>query len=193
MEQQKECCATLLELWTLDFGIWYSKIDNFRLCGYTNSDWASSLDDRRTFSANLFTLGSSVVSWSSTKQATTSLSTSKTEYIATSSADCQAVWLSRVLADLQQEQRGETEIFCDNNKTISMTKNSTLHSRTKHIDIRYHFICDMVAKEEILLEYCSKQEQLADVLTKASSEEKFCYFRGFFGVCSFESRGNVKK
>ena len=98
-----------------------------------------------------------------------------------------------MLVDLQQEQRGETEIFCDNNKTISMTKNSTLHRRTKHIDICYHFICDLVAKEEILLEYCSTQEQLADVLTKALWEEKLCYFRGLFCVCSFESRGNVKK
>jgi len=98
-----------------------------------------------------------------------------------------------VLTDLQQEQRGATEIFCDNKATISMTKNPAFHSRTKHIDIRYHFIRDLVAKEEILLEYCSTQEQLTDILTEALSKEKFCYFRGLFGVCSFELRGNVKE
>ncbi|XP_049360646.1 secreted RxLR effector protein 161-like [Solanum verrucosum] len=85
---------------TLDFGIWYSKTDNFILCGYTNSDWASSLDDRRSVSANVFTLGSGVVTWSSKKQDTTSLSTSEAEYIAATSAACQAIWLRRVLADL---------------------------------------------------------------------------------------------
>jgi len=172
---------------TLDYGIWYSNTNNFRLCGYTDSDYGSSLDDRRSVSANVFTLGSGAVTWSSKKQATATLSTSETEYIAATSAACQAVWLRRVLADLQQVQKGATEIFCDNKATISMTKNPTFHSRTKHIDIRYHFIRDLVAKEEILLEYCKTQDQLADVLTKALSKEKFCYFRGLFGVCSFES------
>ena len=99
-----------------------------------------------------------------------------------------------MLADLQQEQqRGEIEIFCDNKATISMTKKPTFHNRTKHIDIRHHCIHDLLSKEEILLEYCSTLEQLADVLTKALWEEKLCYFRGLFCVCSFESRGNVKK
>ena len=96
-----------------------------------------------------------MITWSSKKQATVALSTSEAEYIA---ATCQAIWLRRVLADLQQEQKGATEIFCDNKATISMTKNLTFHSRTKHIDIRYHFIRDLVAKEEITLEYCSTHE-----------------------------------
>jgi len=103
---------------TLDYGIWYSNTNNFRLCGYTDSDYGSSLDDRRSVSANVFTLGSGAVTWSSKKQATTTLSTSEAEYIAATSATCQAVWLRRVLADLQQVQKGATEIFCDNKKTI---------------------------------------------------------------------------
>jgi len=73
-----------------------------------------------------------------------------------------------------------------------MTKNPAFHSRTKHIDIRFHFIRDLVAKEEITLKYCSTQEQLADILTKSLSKEKFFYFRAFLGVCNFESRGSVE-
>ena len=73
-----------------------------------------------------------------------------------------------------------------------MTKNPTFHSRTKHIELRHHFIRDLVAKEEIALKYCSTEEQLADILTKALSKEKFCYFRGLLGVCNFESRGSVE-
>ena len=90
---------------TLDYGIWYSNTNNCRLCGYTDYDYESSLDDRRSVSANVFTLGSGVVTWSSKKQATTSLSTSEAEYIAATSPACQAVWLRRVLSDLQQQQR----------------------------------------------------------------------------------------
>jgi len=85
------------------------------------------------------------------------LSTSKTKYVAATLAACQAIWLRRFLADLQQEYKVTTKIFCDNKTTISMTNNPTFHSRTKHI--RYHFICDLVVKEKISLEYCSTQEQ----------------------------------
>jgi len=162
---------------TLEFDIWYSKVSEFRLCGFTDSDWASSLDDRRSVSANAFTLGSEVITWSSKKQATVPLSSTKAEYIAATSSACQANWLRRVLADLEQEQKGAIEIYCDNKAAISMTKNPTFHSRTKHIDIRYHFIRDMVAKKEINLIYCSTQEQLADVLRKSLSKQRFCYLR----------------
>ncbi|KAF2317452.1 hypothetical protein GH714_022406 [Hevea brasiliensis] len=136
--------------------------------------------------------GSGVITWSSKKQATVALSTSEAEYIVATSAACQTIWLRRLLVNLQQEQKGATEIFCDNKTTISMTKNPTFHSRTKHIELRHYFIRDLVAKEEIALKYRSTNEQLADILTKALSKEKFCYFRGLLGVCNFESRGSVE-
>lgn len=69
------------------------------------------------------------------------------------------------------------KILCDNKATIAMTKNSTFHSRTKHIDIRYHFICNLTAKGEIELKFCSTRDQIADVLTKALPQVKHDYFR----------------
>ncbi|XP_016681202.1 secreted RxLR effector protein 161-like [Gossypium hirsutum] len=102
----------------LAYGVWYSKTSNFRLCGFTDSDWASSLDDRRSVSTNDFTLGSGVITWSSKKQATAARSTSEAEYIAATSAACQAIWLRRVLADLQHEQNGATKIFCDKKQQL---------------------------------------------------------------------------
>ncbi|CAL5390436.1 unnamed protein product [Camellia sinensis] len=178
---------------TMDYGIWYAKVFNFKLCGFTDSNWASSLDDRRSISANVFTLGSGVITWSSKKQATVALSSSEAEYVAATSAACQAIWLRRILAELQQRQEGATEIFCDNKTTIFMTKSPAFHSRTKHIDMRLHFIRDLVAKEEVTLKYCTTHEQLADILTKSLSKEKFFYFRAFLGVCNFESRGSVEE
>ncbi|KAL0558837.1 hypothetical protein IC582_003419 [Cucumis melo] len=78
---------------TIEYGIWYSKVSDFKLCGFTDSDWASSLDDRRSVSANVFTLGLGVITWSSKKQATAALTSSEAEYAAATSAACQAIWL----------------------------------------------------------------------------------------------------
>lgn len=177
---------------TMEYGIMYSKVPDLRLCGFTDSDWASSLDDRKSVSASVFTLGSGVITWSSKKQPMTALSSTEAEYVAATSAACQAIWLRRLLAEVNQEQEGATEIFCDNVAAISMSKNPAFHSRTKHIDIRHHFIRDLVAEGKITLEYCSTHEQVADILTKSLSKEKFCYFRSMMGVRKFELREGVE-
>ncbi|KAA0058475.1 Retrovirus-related Pol polyprotein from transposon TNT 1-94 [Cucumis melo var. makuwa] len=147
----------------------------------------------RSVSTNVFTLGSGVNTWRSKKQATVALSSSEAEYAAATSTTCQAIWLRRMLTELQHEQEGATVIFCDNKATISMMKNPTFHSQTKHIDIRFHFIRDLVAKEEVSLSYCSTHEQWTDILTKTLSKEKFCYFRAMMGISKFESRGTIEE
>ncbi|KAA0058958.1 retrovirus-related Pol polyprotein from transposon TNT 1-94 [Cucumis melo var. makuwa] len=94
------------------------------------------------------------------KQATVALSSSEAEYGAATLATCQAIWLRRMLTELQHEQEGASVIFCDNKAMISMTKNLTFHSRTKHIDIRFHFIGDLVAKEVSLSYYSTHSSGL---------------------------------
>jgi len=111
--------------------------------------------------------------------------------MAATSACCQAVWLRKLLVDLQQQQIGPTEIWCDNKATIAMTKNPVFHSRTKHIDTRYHFIRDLVAGGIISLEFCGTNKQTADVLTKSLPRNKHDFFRRQMGVCDFEERGSV--
>ncbi|XP_020533827.1 uncharacterized mitochondrial protein AtMg00810-like [Jatropha curcas] len=134
---------------TMEYGIWYSKSSNFKLYGFTDSDWTGLLDDRQIISANVFTLGSGVITWSSKKQATVALSTSEAKYIIATSAACQAIWLRKVLADLQQEQKGAIKIFSNNKAIISMTKNPTFHSRIKHVELRHHYIHDLVARKKL--------------------------------------------
>ncbi|XP_016706152.1 uncharacterized mitochondrial protein AtMg00810-like [Gossypium hirsutum] len=102
IEQQNGSYSTLLELWSMAF----------------DSDWESSLDDRRSVSANVFTLGSGVITWSSKKQATTALLTLEAEYVTTTAVACQAIWLRRMLADFQQEKKCATEIH-DKESNIS--------------------------------------------------------------------------
>ncbi|GJW10024.1 retrovirus-related pol polyprotein from transposon TNT 1-94 [Tanacetum coccineum] len=105
------------------------------------------------------------------------------EYIAVTSEACQAVWLRRLLNDLHKEQQGFTILFCDNKATITMTKNPAFHNRTKHIDIRYHFIRTLAAKGEIVLKYYGTKEQVVDLLTKSISSSQHAYLRKRLGVC----------
>ncbi|KAJ8616030.1 hypothetical protein MRB53_035402 [Persea americana] len=181
---------------TAEFGIWYSSkcsmTDNGKLYGYSDSDFGSCLDDRRSISAHVFSLGSGVVAWSSKKQPITALSSTEAEYVAVAFAACQAVWIRGILSELQEQSKAPTIIFCDNKSTIFMTKNAALHSRTKHIDTRMHFIRDLVTGKVVDIQYCSTHDQLADVLTKALPKDKFIRFRTLLGVCNYESRGSVE-
>ena len=148
-----------------------------RLIGHTDSDRARCIDDRRSTSGYVFQLGSKVISWSSKKQATVALCSVEAKYVAATSAACEAIWLRRILGNLQIKTERPTTLFCDNMSAIAMTKNSVFHSRTTHIEIRHHFIRELVEKEEIDLQFCKTDEQLADMFTKVVPSEKFAYFR----------------
>lgn len=158
-------------------GIKYVKEEKNELVGYSDSDWAGSIDDRKSTSGYIFCLGSKIISWSSKKQKTIALSSAEAEYIAATDAACEAVWLRRVLLDLQQTQVQPTIIYCDNMSAIALSKNPVFYARSKHIELRHHFIRDLVNKEEIILKYVGTNEQAADFLTKAVTIEKFRKFK----------------
>jgi hypothetical protein len=90
---------------------------------------------------------------------------------------------------LKQKQQDATIIYCDNMSTISISKNPVFHSRTKHIDIKYHFIRDRVAKGEFELKFCKTNDQLVDIFTKALPREKFHYMRKMLGITSLSIKG----
>ncbi|XP_059281755.1 secreted RxLR effector protein 161-like [Lycium ferocissimum] len=177
---------------TLEYDIWYPHVSAFRLLGFTDSDWADSMGHKKSILGNVFSLGSGAITWSSEKQVTTTLSSSEAEYVAATSAACQCIWLRRILADLYQKQEKATDIFCDNKSSIAMTKNPAFHGRTKHIDSCFHFIRELVEKEDIILKFCNTNEQVVDILTKALPYQNHVYFRSLLGVSEFESRGNVE-
>lgn len=151
---------------TKGYGIKYTQEKESILVGFTDSDWVGAIDDRRSTSGHVFFLGSKVISWSSKKQSTVALSTAEAEYILAISIVCQAVWIRRILADLCQEQNTTTNLYCDNRSTIAMTKNPVFHSRSKHIELRHHFIKKLVEDGEIELKLCGTDEQIADVFKK---------------------------
>ena len=125
---------------TKKVGILYKKENGNNLVGFTDSDWAGSLDDRKSTSGYIFCLGSNVIAWSSKKQKTVALSSAEAEYIAATDAACEAIWLRRLLSDLQQKIEEPTVICCDNMSTIAMTKNPVFHARTKHIEAPFYLL-----------------------------------------------------
>jgi hypothetical protein len=125
-----------------------------------------------------------MVSWESRKQPIVTLSSVEAEYITTTSATCQAVWMRRILKDLLQEQQEPTTIFCDNNSTIMLSKNHVFHKKTKHIDTRYHFIRELVNNKEICLEFRKSKEQVTNIFTKALARDAFQRLLSSLGVCA---------
>ncbi|CAL9029386.1 unnamed protein product [Prunus brigantina] len=125
---------------TLNYGIEYVKNKSAILIGFCDADWAGSEDDSRSTSGYAFSFGSGAFSWASVKQNTVALSTAEAEYVSAAEATAQAIWLRFVLDDFGELQTEATPLFCDNMSTISMAKNPVFHQRTRHINMRYHFI-----------------------------------------------------
>ncbi|KAK4387768.1 Retrovirus-related Pol polyprotein from transposon RE2 [Sesamum angolense] len=178
---------------TKDFGIWYKSTNDAKLVGYTDSDWAGSVDDMKSTSGYTFSLGSGIFSWASKKQATVAQSSAEAEYIAAAATSNQAIWLRRILEDIGEKQEEPTTIYCDNKSAIAITKNPVQHSRTKHIDIKYHSLREATTRGEIELKYCNTEEQLADIFTKALPRNKFEELRMKIGVCHKHIKGSIRR
>ncbi|XP_019179616.1 PREDICTED: uncharacterized protein LOC109174842 [Ipomoea nil] len=166
---------------TQSVGLWYPKEGSFDLVGYSDADFAGCRIDRKSTSGTCQFLGGRLVSWFSKKQHSIATSTAEAEYIAAGSCCAQILWMTHQLKDYGINAR-EVSIKCDNTSAIAITHNPVLHSRTKHIDIKYHFIRDHVERKDISLEYVNTGDQLADILTKPLSEARFSTLRHEIGM-----------
>ena len=138
--------------------------------------------DRKSTSGTCQFLGTSLVSWSSRKQASVALSSTEAEYVAAASCCSQILWMKQTLQDYGLSF-DRVPIFVDNLSAISIAKNNVLYSRTKHIDIRFHFLRDNHETGHIDLNRVPSERQTADILTKPLEQDTFARLRGEFGVC----------
>ncbi|KAD4584677.1 hypothetical protein E3N88_22278 [Mikania micrantha] len=171
---------------TFNFGITYSKSSTGKLQVFTDSDYAQDIEDRRCTSGYVFLLSDAAISWSSRKQDIVALSSTEAEYVAAANCACHCVWLKGLLGELTGKKLGIVEINCDNNSTINLSMNPVMHRRTKHIDVRYHFLRELVNKDEVKLLFCPSIEQIADAMTKPIKLETFEKFRDCMGVRMIE-------
>ena len=160
----------------------YQKTDGSTLSGYSDANWAGDLNDRHSTSGNVFFLANGAISWLSKKQATVALSTAESEYIALSQAAQEAIWLRRLLQDIGMKFESPTQVNEDNQGAIAMAKNPVAHARTKHIDIRYHFVREAIQDKEIVVKYIPTHEMIADILTKALPRQQFVKLMYLMGL-----------
>ncbi|KAG8478195.1 hypothetical protein CXB51_027990 [Gossypium anomalum] len=178
---------------TLNFGVKFGRSKELKLVGYSDSDWASSVDDMKSTSGYFFSLESSVFSWSSKKQQTVAQSTAEAEYIAAATAVNQAIWLRKLLDDLNARQMEATKIKVDNQSAVAIAKNPVFHGKTKHFKIKYHFVREAELVKEIYLVHCCSKDQLADVLTKPLAAGRFECLREEIGVCCLVAKEECSK
>ncbi|WVZ49176.1 hypothetical protein U9M48_000553, partial [Paspalum notatum var. saurae] len=150
---------------TPELGLWYSSGSSLFLRGFSDADHAGCRIDRKSTSGTCQLLGTSLVSWSSRKQASVSLSTTEAEYIAAASCCSQLLWMKATFSDFGL-RFGKIPLLVDSTSAISVAKNPVLHSRTKHIDVRFHFLRDHYEKGDIDLVHVASENQLADIFTK---------------------------
>ncbi|KAH7852964.1 hypothetical protein Vadar_031538 [Vaccinium darrowii] len=161
-------------LGTVNLGLKFEKrisVDHL-VAGFVDSDYAGDLDKRRSTTGYVFTMAGGPVSWRCTLQSTIALSTTEAEYMAVTEAIKEAIWLQGLVTDLGVEQEHVT-VYCDSQSAIHLAKNQVHHSRTKHIDVRFHFIREVIEDGEVLLEKIGTVDNPADMLTKVVTGVKF--------------------
>lgn len=155
---------------TMDVKLTYGRDDTEGLHGFCDADWASDTTDRRSVTGYVFVLQGGAITWSSKKQPTVALSTTEAEYMSMASATQEGIWLHYLYNELFGS-RGKLEqicIFGDNKSAIMLSdKTTSFHPRTKHIDIRHHFIRQTVSDGTIKFTHISTNNMTADCLTKA--------------------------
>ena len=170
---------------TKDYGLFYKKGDlKGELIGYSDSDFAGDCNDWKSTSGHIFFFGGMAVSWSYQKQSIVALSSCEAEYIAATSATCQAVWMNRLIGELMSNEATKVKLLVDNQSAITLSKNPVHHNRTKHIDTRYHFIRQCVEDRKIEIAFVRTEDQLADMFTKALGRQKFQEMRDRIGIRS---------
>nr|GEV15924.1 hypothetical protein [Tanacetum cinerariifolium] len=167
---------------TIHMGLWYLKDTGFELTAFSDSNHAGCLDSRKSTSGGIqFLGGDKLVSWSSKNQDCTTMSSAEAEYVSLSTCCAQVLWLRTQLTDYGF-YFDKIPMYCESKAAIAISCNPVQHSRTKHIDVRYHFIKEKVENGIVELLFVETEYQLADLFTKALSGDRFKYLISRLGM-----------
>ncbi|XP_039683885.1 secreted RxLR effector protein 161-like [Medicago truncatula] len=140
--------------------------------GYVDANYAGNVDTRKSLSGFVFTLYGTTISWKANQQSVVALSTTQVEYITPVEGVKEAIWLKGMIGELGITQEC-VKIHCDSQSAIHLANHQVYHERTKHIDIRLHFVRDMIESKEIVVEKMASEENPADVFTKSLPRSRF--------------------
>lgn len=184
----KRIIAYLIE--TVNMGIEFRASETgVQLVGYSDADFASDIATRRSTTGYAFCMANGIVTWSSQRQKLVSMSTTESEYIAASTATKEAVWLRALLSELGYLRDKPTKLYVDNQSAIRLIHNPEFHKRTKHIDVKFHYIREKVEDGEINVIFVPTEAQLADIFTKALPKSRFIELYTNLGLCIKRSDG----
>ncbi|KAK2402146.1 putative mitochondrial protein [Trifolium repens] len=175
---------------TVHYGVLFpysSNRETLELVGFSDADWCGDKIERKSTSGYLFKFQGAPVSWCSKKQSVIALSSCEAEYVAGSLASCQANWLQSLLSEMGIIEDITVVLNLDNKSAINLAKNPISHGKSKHIETRFHFLRDQVSKGKLKLEFCSSEDQQADIMTKAVKRDQFLKLRREIGVVNFDS------
>ncbi|GJZ38056.1 hypothetical protein Tco_0584247 [Tanacetum coccineum] len=170
---------------TPSLGLWYPKCYGFDLKGYSDSDYDGCHMDRKSTLSACLILRGKLVCWNAKKQQSVAMSSVEAEYVAVARCCANILWMKSQQSDYDIHYK-MVPIFCDNTSAIAISNNHVLHSRTKHINIRYHFIRDYILKGDIELHFIPTEYQLADFFTKPLDEPTFTRLKAKLGMLNID-------
>ncbi|GKC37642.1 putative ribonuclease H-like domain-containing protein [Tanacetum coccineum] len=162
-------------------GLWYPRDSPFDLEAFSDSDYAGASLDRKSTTGGCQFLGKRLISWQCKKQTIVSNSTTEAEYVAAANCCGQVLWIQNQMLDYGFNFMN-TKIYIDNESTICIVKNPVFHSKTKHIEIRHHFIRDSYEKKLIQVIKIHTDHNVADLLTKAFDVSRFNFLIASIGL-----------
>ena len=155
-----------------DLNLVFTKGANLEVQGYCDSDHAADLDRRRSISGYVFTVGGNTVSWKSSLQHVVALSSTHAEFIALTEAVKEAIWIRGSLEDMGLQPKPAI-VWCDSQSAICLSKNNAFHDRTKHVEVKFYFIRDIIEAGEVKVRKIHTSMNPADMLTKCIPVKKF--------------------
>ncbi|KAM7529809.1 hypothetical protein LguiB_033219 [Lonicera macranthoides] len=169
---------------TIHKGLYFSSASNLTLQGYSDSDWAGDITDRRSTTGFCIFLGDSLISWKSKKQTVVARFSAEAEYRALAHTTSEIIWLRWLLQDMGVSLSGPTPLFCDNQSAIQIAHNDVFHERTKHIEVDCHFARHHLSQGNIELPHISSAVQPADLFTKSHVSARFHFLVSKLGMLS---------
>nr|GEY57559.1 uncharacterized mitochondrial protein AtMg00810-like [Tanacetum cinerariifolium] len=168
---------------TLNYGLRYTRGESkVTLTGFSDSDFGKDMNDGKSTGGTTFYMNGNLVTWASQKQRSVALSLCEAEFMAATMAACQGIWLCRLLTEITGQKVPPVTLFVDNRSALDLMKNPVFHGRSKHINIRYHFIRECVENGEIIVNHVCGTKQKADILTKTMARVKHEEMRDLIGV-----------
>jgi hypothetical protein len=167
---------------TVNFGVVYRRGGDQVITGYSDNSHNTERDDGRSTMGHVFYYEKTPITWCLQKQSIVALSSCEAEFMAAASVACQRIWLGGLYGEIMGGDSQTVTLRVINKSTMALMKNLVFYGKSKHIDMRYHFIRECVEEEKVLIEFISGNEQRADILTKPLARIKFTEMRKLLGV-----------